>query len=235
MAHPNINERRFYLARLLEAGRSLDIRAKRQAAELFNCHVSAIHADSRYFKRNGWRRELENAPDEWWQEGKIAGANVATAYKGREPSTKSESRLRRAASARMAKTARDTVKNSRGQEVLRSVKVKELGFPQGQDLESYVEILIEKQEGLCAISGIQLQYDDDCRDTELLCSLDRIDSDGHYESGNLQVVCRFINRWKGDSKDDEFRRLIECLRRVNNGVGDLKGERSPNQDIEPDR
>lgn len=31
-------------------------------------------------------------------------------------------------------------------------------------------------------------------DPELAASLDRIDSDGHYERGNLQVVCWFSNR-----------------------------------------
>lgn len=45
----------------------------------------------------------------------------------------------------------------------------------------------------------------------MLSSLDRIDSNGHYEEGNLQVVCRFINRWKSDSDDAEFRRLVRLL------------------------
>jgi hypothetical protein len=31
---------------------------------------------------------------------------------------------------------------------------------------------------------------------------------GHYELGNLQVVCRFVNRRKNDGSDAEFRRLI---------------------------
>lgn len=46
----------------------------------------------------------------------------------------------------------------------------------------------------------------------LLCSLDRIDSSGHYSIGNLQVVCRFLNRWKNDGNDTEFRRLLALLR-----------------------
>jgi hypothetical protein len=48
-------------------------------------------------------------------------------------------------------------------------------------------------------------------DPEMLCSLDRIESSGHYERGNLQLVCRFINRWKSDGDVDEFRRLIKIL------------------------
>jgi hypothetical protein len=60
---------------------------------------------------------------------------------------------------------------------------------------------------------IQLQHDGDDDDVELLCSLDRIDSDGHYEAGNLQIVCRFVNRWKNDGDDAAFRRLIALVRR----------------------
>lgn len=41
----------------------------------------------------------------------------------------------------------------------------------------------------------------------LMPSVDRIDSDGHYEDGNLQIVSRFINARKSDSDDEEFRRL----------------------------
>jgi hypothetical protein len=49
-------------------------------------------------------------------------------------------------------------------------------------------------------------------DKQLRPSLDRIDSDGHYELGNLQVVARFINFWKSDTDDTEFRRLISMVR-----------------------
>jgi hypothetical protein len=33
-------------------------------------------------------------------------------------------------------------------------------------------------------------------------------SDGHYDDGNLKVVCRFVNRRKGDTPDEKFRRLL---------------------------
>lgn len=48
-------------------------------------------------------------------------------------------------------------------------------------------------------------------DPEMLCSLDRIDSNGHYERGNLQIVCRFVNRWS-DSVDAHFRTLVAKVR-----------------------
>jgi hypothetical protein len=46
----------------------------------------------------------------------------------------------------------------------------------------------------------------------MLASLDRINSDGHYSDGNLQVVCRFVNQWKSNMPDGEFRRLLGMVR-----------------------
>jgi hypothetical protein len=112
----------------------------------------------------------------------------------------------------MAMTARDTAAASKGQSVLRTVKNKEVRFQNQTAFEKYVLGLIDLQEGLCAVTGIPLQYDGECDDVEMLCSLDRIDSDGHYEVDNLQVVCRFVNRWKNDGDDADFRRLISIVR-----------------------
>ena len=121
---------------------------------------------------------------------------------------------RQRAVVRMAMTVQDTVKAANGQQVQRTVKNKELKFPSMQELEHYLSQLLAMQEGLCAVTGLSLQYDGEHEDKEMLCSLDRIDSDGHYEVGNLQVVCRFVNRWKGDSNDESFRRLIGVVRSV---------------------
>ena len=118
---------------------------------------------------------------------------------------------RQKAVAIMAMTVRDTVAGANGQEVTRTMKNKELRFAQ-QDLERHIDNLIDAQDGLCAITGIRLQFHGDEEDRDLLCSLDRIDSDGHYEAGNLQVVCRFVNRWKSDAVDADFRRLIGLVR-----------------------
>ena len=61
------------------------------------------------------------------------------------------------------------------------------------------------------LTALPLEMDEIDGDKELVCSLDRIDSNGHYEKDNLQVVCKFANRWKGDSDNDEFIRLINML------------------------
>ncbi|MBX3479662.1 MAG: hypothetical protein KF842_04630 [Caulobacter sp.] len=112
---------------------------------------------------------------------------------------------------RMADTALATVAQSNGQQALRTIKNKDCLFTR-EELREYIQSLILDQDELCAITGIPLQFDGAQEDSELLASLDRIDSNGHYERGNLQVVCRFVNRWKSDARDEEFRRLIELVR-----------------------
>lgn len=116
------------------------------------------------------------------------------------------------AAYRMVKTALSTVVQADGSDSIVTKKVKDSGFESEERFRLYVESLIDMQEGLCALTGIALQFDGASDDEELLCSLDRIDSDGHYEEGNLQIVCRFCNRWKGASDDAEFRRLIDIVR-----------------------
>ena len=111
---------------------------------------------------------------------------------------------------RMVDTVASTVAVSNGQQVLRTVKEKRSVFDK-EALMAYVSNLLADQDGLCAVTGIKLQLDGEEDDKELLCSLDRIDSSGHYEPGNLQVVCRFVNRWKGASPDADFRRLVQLV------------------------
>ena len=113
--------------------------------------------------------------------------------------------------ARMADTAWQTVAQS-GRESLVVAKDKRAGFLTKHELEAYITELIEGQEGLCALTGLAMILDSLDGDVEVRYSLDRIDSSGHYERGNLQIVCRFANRWKGASNDADFKRLIGLLR-----------------------
>lgn len=113
--------------------------------------------------------------------------------------------------AEMVMTAEYTAAASNGQTTMRMVKNKDFRFAGRKEAEAYVNDLYDAQEGLCAITDLPMQFVGG-DDPELRCSLDRIDSSGHYEPGNLQIVCRFINRWKSASKDEEFRRLVAMLR-----------------------
>lgn len=114
---------------------------------------------------------------------------------------------------RMADTVRQTVAQANGQQVLRTLKNKLCGFS-NEELLAYIDGLITAQDGVCALTGLALQYDGDADDPAMLASLDRIDSGGHYVADNLQVVCRFVNRWKSDAQDEEFRRLLSLVRAV---------------------
>lgn len=113
----------------------------------------------------------------------------------------------------MADRALSTAAQSNGQEVLRTVKEKNCDLSK-DELRAYIVNLIHDQERLCAITGIPLQFEPDVEDRAMLYSLDRIDSASHYERGNLQIVCQFVNRWKSDTVDAEFRRLVGKVREL---------------------
>lgn len=140
---------------------------------------------------------------EWKAKVARTGRNPVTIYDAKQKTI-----------VRMVETVFSTVAGANGQQVLRTLKDKRTVFDKPA-LEKYVASLIDDQDGLCAITGIALQFDEGGSDPELRCSLDRIDSSGHYEPGNLQIVCRFANRWKSDSPDADFRRLIGLVRANN--------------------
>lgn len=104
-----------------------------------------------------------------------------------------------------------TVVNANGQMVERKIKDKSLGMSE-DELEKEITRLLDKQEDRCALTGIEFDYRDPPDDIQLKPSLDRIDSGGHYEKGNLQVVCRFVNFWKSAQDNTEFLRLLAKLR-----------------------
>jgi hypothetical protein len=111
----------------------------------------------------------------------------------------------------MANTVEQTVRNANGQLVERVVKAKELRMSR-LELEKLIDELMTKQENRCALTGIPFRFRGDQQDDQLLPSVDRIDSNGHYEASNVQVVCRFVNFWKGDTDNEEFLRLLELVR-----------------------
>ena len=79
-------------------------------------------------------------------------------------------------------------------------------------LEKLMTSLYHLQEGRCALTGLIFSEDATNGDKNLLPSPDRIDSNGHYEEGNLQIVCQFINFWKSDTDNEEFKRLLMLVR-----------------------
>ncbi|GEM_PF-3355157 len=89
-------------------------------------------------------------------------------------------------------------------------KSKELRFRDDQHFLEEVSALLQQAAGRCSVSHVQL--DETGSRAEFTPSLDRKDSNGHYAPGNLQIVARFINRWKSDMPDAEFRQLLAAVR-----------------------
>lgn len=104
-----------------------------------------------------------------------------------------------------------TVQNSNGQIVEKTVKNKDTNLNPVQ-LDELLTLLLDQQENRCALTGISFNFHDPNADKALLPSPDRIDSNGHYEAGNLQIVCKFVNFWKGATENEEFKRLLMLVR-----------------------
>ncbi|MCP5365987.1 MAG: hypothetical protein H6907_17680 [Hyphomicrobiales bacterium] len=130
------------------------------------------------------------------------------------PSRKDEGRVlgsREKSIVAMRYSVENTVRNANGQIVERTVKNKDLRMTSAE-LEQHIYYLLDFQGNCCALTGIPFDFLGPESDKSLLPSLDRIDSNGHYEAGNLQVVCQFINFWKSDSENEEFKRLLMLVR-----------------------
>jgi hypothetical protein len=107
--------------------------------------------------------------------------------------------------AKQAASASDKMRQSKN-------KNKRVAFKNNDDFEAFLEGKYQEQSGLCALSNIPLQFQGPDSDKQFVCSLDRIDSDGHYEADNLQIVCHFINMWKSNRDNDQFLEHIDLIK-----------------------
>ena len=78
----------------------------------------------------------------------------------------------------------------------------------GRDIEflcsiEYLDSLWEQQAGRCAYTSVPLSFGDNAN--ECTASLDRIDSSGNYEEGNVQFVHKVINIMKWNLSDSDFK------------------------------
>lgn len=108
----------------------------------------------------------------------------------------------------MRLSIQSTARNSNGQQVTRNLKNKNL-LIDSRELDALLERLMKLGGDRCALTGIRFEFDGD---PNLMPSPDRIDSNGHYSDENIQIVCRFVNFWKSDSDDSEFKRLLQMVR-----------------------
>lgn len=151
-----------------------------------------------------------NRPD-WRAKVDKAGKGPVRGFTAEEIAEANAAERRRQTAERMVMTAKATVLQS-GQEIIAVTKDKRFLFSSDRQATEYALELILKQKGQCALTGLQLLLDGDPGDDQLRYSLDRIDSSRHYERDNLQIVCKFANRWKGAMNNDEFKRLMLLLR-----------------------
>ncbi len=115
----------------------------------------------------------------------------------------------------MMASIQKTVSNSNGQIVQRTIKEKILKNCTPEEMHIHLRQLMKAQNGVCKITGIKMhQYGQKDQDNDFLPSPDRIDSSGHYEIGNMQIVCRFINFWKLAQDNGRFQELLEHVVKV---------------------
>lgn len=84
-----------------------------------------------------------------------------------------------------------------------------------KELVKFLKTLFEKQNGKCAITGIDLELETGTdKPNPNRCSLDRIDSSRGYNHRNVWLVCGWVNIMKHTMDMDEFRAKVAILHSV---------------------
>jgi hypothetical protein len=79
-----------------------------------------------------------------------------------------------------------------------------------------LELLWHTQQGKCALTGWDMTMELGRGVVPTNCSLDRVDSSGGYEVGNVQLVCRAANVAKSDLSLNDFVLLCRSVMEVHN-------------------
>lgn len=145
-----------------------------------------------WHSRPDWQKKIEQSK---------TGAGAVTVFNDEQK-----------AAWRMADMAYQTTSQANGQAVEHTLKNKGMGFGSKEELQAYIQTIIENQDRHCALTDLPINFSGSEGDPEMRASLDRIDSNGHYATGNLQIVCKFANRWKGADENTEFQRIISVLK-----------------------
>ena len=78
-----------------------------------------------------------------------------------------------------------------------------------------LELLWDHQGGKCALTGWDMTMELGRGTVPTNCSIDRISSDGGYEVGNVQLVCRAVNVAKSNLSMSDFVALCRSVAEVN--------------------
>jgi hypothetical protein len=74
--------------------------------------------------------------------------------------------------------------------------------------------IFKDQDGRCALSGIRMEWSagkSNGMPQPRSMALDRIDSDGGYEFGNVRLLCFCVNNFRGKMSDDETREMLRLF------------------------
>ena len=77
--------------------------------------------------------------------------------------------------------------------------------------ESDLAELFERQEGKCAMSGVDMDIHQSKGNPLFYVSLDRINNDLGYTVGNLQLTCRGVNYMKNRWSDEHAMELLLAI------------------------
>lgn len=75
--------------------------------------------------------------------------------------------------------------------------------------------IYNKQQGLCAVSGIAMTHICGQGNVDTNISVDRIDSSLGYEEGNIQLVCRRVNMMKMDKNLEDLLGWCNAIKNFN--------------------
>jgi len=106
---------------------------------------------------------------------------------------------------------RSTVAKADGRIVERVSKIKNLTVSE-EEFRHFLRRLYDEQGGLCMLTGLRMLLNGEDGADDFRLSVDRIDSNGHYDPSNVQLVCRFANFWKSSGDDSRFKELIQIVR-----------------------
>jgi hypothetical protein len=106
---------------------------------------------------------------------------------------------------------RSTVSGADGRIVETTAKIKELTVPE-DDFRRFLKQLYLDQDGRCTLTGLRMLLNGEEGSDDFRLSVDRIDSNGHYDPENVQLVCRFANLWKSDRDDARFKELVQIVK-----------------------
>lgn len=111
---------------------------------------------------------------------------------------------------RMVASVLHTVAQSQGQIIERQVKLKTMNLSR-DELAALVAELLVKQEYRCAVTKRKLKPRGDGPDNWLMPSVDRVDPDGNYERGNVQVTSWAANFAKHDLSHDQVESFFAAI------------------------